>query len=214
LNDSMATAKPQIRSAFPTPICIHYLPVAMEVNAELRPLVLERMQAGGGNPENGMGWHSQDDFESWGGLGAQTLFRMLKELADAMTGTRAGGRVTLEWNIAASAEVRPKAEGVAARTRPGAFWAGVYFVDDGYGKSDDEALGGECEVKDPRGSLPPDLPPHLGFRIPGGATTGMSELIRPKSGMILMHPGWVARGERPFTSAGPRVVVEFELSLP
>ncbi|HEY1963228.1 MAG TPA: hypothetical protein VGG69_12470, partial [Rhizomicrobium sp.] len=95
-----------------------------------------------------------------------------------------------------------------------AFWAGAYFVDDGYGKSDDETLGGECEVKDPRGTLPADLPPHLGFRVPGGATVGMSELIRPKSGMILMHPGWVSRGERPFSAPGPRIVIEFELSLP
>lgn len=210
----MATPKPQIRSAFPTPICVHYLPVAVEVNAELRPMIVERMQAAGASPDNGVGWRSAPDFESWGSIGAPALFRMLRELADAMTGTRAGGRVALEWNIAAYAEVRQKEQAVAAETRPGAFWAGVYFVDDGYGKSDDEALGGECEVNDPRGSLPAHLPPHLGFRIPGGATAGMSELIRPKSGMILMHPGWVARGERAFTAPGPRIVIEFELSLP
>ncbi|HEY1963197.1 MAG TPA: hypothetical protein VGG69_12315, partial [Rhizomicrobium sp.] len=162
----MATPKPQIRSAFPTPICVHYLPVAVEVNAELRPLVVERMQTAGAIPENGTGWRSQPDLESWGTIGAPALFRMLRELADGMTSTRAGGRVSLEWNIAAFAEVRRKEEGLAASTHPGAFWAGAYFVDDGYGKSDDETLGGECEVKDPRGTLPADLPPHLGFRVP------------------------------------------------
>lgn len=209
----MATSKPQIRSAFPTPICVHYLPVAIDVNAELRPLVLERMQSTGANLDSA-NWRSAPDFESWGGLGAQTLFRMLRDLADGMTCTRAGGRVALEWNIVACADVRQKDGAVPAVTHPGAFWAGVYFVDDGYGKSDDETLGGECEVKDPRGSLPADLPPHLGFRVPGGATVGMSELIRPKSGMILMHPGWVAGGERSFTAPGPRVTVAFELSLP
>jgi hypothetical protein len=209
----MATPKPQIRSAFPTPICVHYLPVAVEVNAELRPLVLERMQAAGINPESA-NWRSPPDFQNWGGLGAQTLFRMLRELADAMTSTRAGGRVALEWSTAAFAEVQQRNEALPAAPRPGAFWAGVYFVDDGYAKSDDETLGGECEVKDPRGSLPAEVPPHLGFRVPGGGTVGMSELIRPKSGMILMHPGWVSRGERPFTAPGPRITIEFELSLP
>ena len=208
----MATPKPQIRSAFPSPVCIHYLPVATEVNAELRPLIMERMQAGGPG-ENG-GWRSPNDFESWGGGAAQTLFRMLRELADGMTATRAGGRVALEWATTACAEVRPKGEAVSPTTRPEVFWAGVYLVDDGYGKSDDESLGGECELFDPRGSLSASLPPHLGFRIPGGATAGTSELIRPKSGLILIHPGWMSRGERASQGQGQRVTIEFELALP
>jgi hypothetical protein len=208
----MATPKPQIRSAFATPICVHFLPVATEVNAELRPLIIERMQASG-TPE-GIGWRSEPDFESWGGLGAQTLFRMLRELADSMTATRAGGRVSFPWIAAACADVRHKGEAYESGRRAGAFWAGVYFVDDGYAKSDDESLGGECELLDPRGYLPGYMPPHLGFRIPGGTTAGMSEIIRPQSGMIVMHPGWMTRGERRFEGAGQRVSIEFELALP
>lgn len=207
----MATPKPQIRSAFPTPVCVHYLPVAAEVNAELRPLVLDRMQASGATEETG--WRSSDEIAGWGGGAAQTLFRMLRELADNMTGTRVGGRVALEWTVAAHAEVRRKGAAVAPATRPEAFWAGVYFVDDGY-RSDDENLGGECELLDPRGALLAGLAPHLGFRIPGGATAGMSELIRPKSGMILMHPGWMSRGERASQGQGQRIAIGFQLALP
>jgi hypothetical protein len=207
----MATPKPQIRGTFPTPVCIHYLPVATEVNAELRPLVSERMQASGASEE--AGWRSPDDFAQWGGGAAQTLFRMLRELADNMTGTRVGGRVNLDWTIGALAEVRPKGGAVAPAPRSDAFWAGIYFVDDGYGRSDDENLGGECELLDPRGALSASFPPHLGFRIPGGANAGMSELIRPKSGMILMHPGWMSRGERTSQGQGQRVTIEFQLSL-
>ncbi len=208
----MATPKPQIRSAFPTPVCVHYLPVATEVNAELRPLVAERMQANGASED--AGWRSAADFESWGGGATQTLFRMLRELADNMTGTRAGGRVTLDWTISANAEARAKGAALTPAPRPDAFWAGIYFIDDGYGRSDDESLGGECELLDPRGALAESLPQHLGFRIPGGATAGMTELIRPKSGMILMHPGWMSRGERASQGQGQRITVEFQLSLP
>ena len=208
----MPTPKPQIRNAFATPICIHYLPVATEVNAELRPLVLDRMQADTGGTATS--WRSATDFESWGGVSAETLFRMLRELADSLTATRAGGRVSLDWKIGACAEVRQKGESLAVATRPGAFWAGVYVIDDGYAKSDDETLGGECELMDPRGHLSGCLPPHLGFRIPGGATAGMSEIIRPQSGLILMHPGWMARGEREFGGNGQRITIEFELALP
>ena len=41
----MAATKPQIRSMFATPVCLHFLPVAQEANAELRPLILEKAQA-------------------------------------------------------------------------------------------------------------------------------------------------------------------------
>ncbi|MBV8800053.1 MAG: hypothetical protein JO208_09625 [Alphaproteobacteria bacterium] len=208
----MSTPKPQIRSAFATPLCIHYLPVAAEVNAELRPLILETLEKRGERRANG--WCSSADFESWGKLGAQTLFRMLRELGDSMTSTRTGGRVTLQWVSRAWAEVRQKGEAVAPAARPGAFWAGLYVVDDGYGKSDDETLGGECEVMDPRGALSGYFPADLAFRIPGGGTAGMSEVLRPKSGMILMHPGWMVRAERTFSGPGQRMTIEFELALP
>ncbi len=208
----MSTPKPQIRSTFATPLCVHYLPVATEVNAQLRPLILETREKRGESDDSG--WRSPADFENWGGLGAQTLFRMLRELGDSMTATRAGGRVTLQWASNAWAEVRQKGEALAPAARPSAFWAGVYVVDDGYGKSDDETLGGECEVMDPRGALPGYLPPDLAFRIPGGGTAGMSEVLRPKSGLILMHPGWMVRGERTFGGTGQRITVEFELALP
>ncbi len=208
----MATPKPQVRGTFATPVCIHYLPVATEVNGELRPVVLDKMQASGGSLPSGRGWRSDSDFETWGGGGAQTLFRVLRELADSLTATRAGTRVKLDWRIAAAAAVRQKGEHVEVATRINAFWSGIYFIDDGYGKSDDESMGGDCELLDPRGPWPPSLPSNLAFRIPGGATAGMSEIIRPQSGMILLHPGWMPRGERRFEGQGQRVTIEFELN--
>ena len=37
----MATTKPQVRSLFATPLCVHFLPIAPEMNAELRPMIAE-----------------------------------------------------------------------------------------------------------------------------------------------------------------------------
>lgn len=206
----MAASKPQIRSLFSTPISIHYLPVAQEVNPHLRALILERAQPGAG----GQGWTSGPDFESWGGGSAQTLFRVARDLADGMTSTRGGARVALDWKVSAAATVRQKSEYRAFAAQPGAFWSGVYFVDDGYAKSDDDALGGECELADPRGPLPVMVAPHLGFRIPGGLTAGNPEAIRPQSGMIILHPSWLARGERRYEGAHQRVMIEFDLTPP
>lgn len=210
----MATPKPQIRSLFATPVCVHFLPIAQEVNAELRPLIVQKMEAGTGAIVQGQGWHSEPDFEAWGGGHAQTLFRVLRELANSATATRGGGRVSLEWDVTACATLRQTGDFVVRAARPGSYWSGIYFVDDGYAKSDDETLGGECELVDPRGPMPAILAPHLAFRIPGGGTAGQFEPIRPQTGMILLYPSWVARGERRYDGTGQRATIEFDLALP
>lgn len=210
----MSSNKPQIRSLFPTPVCVHYLPIAQELNAALRPLVLARMQDSGTEPTRGQGWRSATDFAEWGGDHAQTLFRVMRELADSVTATRAGGRVSLDWTVQAFAGVRQKGDYLEAGARPGAMWSGVYFVDDGYAKSDDEALGGECELIDPRGAMPAMVAPQYAFRIPGGASAGTSEVIRPATGMFLLYPSWLPRGERLFDGTAQRVSIEFDLTVP
>ena len=209
----MATPKPQIRNMFATPVCVHFLPVAPETNAELRPLIVERASAPGASPRGG-GWRSAADFESWGGGAAQTLFRVARELADNLTATRTGGRISLEWKIAGAAAMRHKGDYVEMAAKPGAYWSGIYFVDDGYGTSDDEQLAGEVELGDPRGALPAMVAPHLAYRIPGGMAAGSTEAIRPQSGMIILHPAWLPRGERRFDGDYPRVTVEFDLMVP
>jgi hypothetical protein len=209
----MATPKPQVKSTFATPSCIHFLPVANEVNVDLRALITQRFSAAGGVSQE-QGWSSEKDIESWGGNAGQTLFRVLRELADSMTATRAGGRISLDWKIAASGHVRQRGEHRTLSASPGAFWSGVYFVDDGYNKSDDPALGGEVELADPRGALPAMVAPQLAFRIPGGGSAGQTETIRPSSGMIVLHPSWQPRGERRYSGDGQRVTIEFDLLPP
>lgn len=206
----MATIKPQIRGIFPTPVAVHYLPVAQDVNQSLRPLIVERAQAG----LRGQGWRSEPDFAAWGGEAVQTLFRVARDLADSLTVTAKGARVQLNWKIEACAGVRQKGDYCEFAARPGAYWSGVYYVDDGYAKSDDPNLGGECELADPRGALPVMLAPQLTFRIPGGASAGATEIFRPQSGMILLHPSWLERGERRHDSDHARVTVEFDLTPP
>lgn len=201
----MATPKPQIRAMFATPVAVHFLPVAAETNSVLRPLISERLKGASG---------TEAGFESWGGNDAETMFRMVREVADGMTSNRSGGRVDIAWKIEASANLVLPGEAQGAAARPGAVWSGVYLVDDGYQKSDDESLGGDYELADPRGVLPSMVAPDLGFRLPGGLTAGGVEIIRPATGMILLYPSWLARGMRRFNGKAPRVVVSFDLKLP
>ena len=207
----MPPTKPQIHSLFATPLCVHYLPVALEMNAALKPLITAKTE---GVRATAQGTTVPEDFRAFGNHHAETLFTVITDLADGMTASRTGGRVKTEWKIAARAVARGKGEQREMTARPGIFWAGVYFVDDGYAKSDDEALGGQVELGDPRGPVPGMLAPTLAFRLPGGQNGGFSETIRPQSGMILLHPGWLPRGERPYEGDGQRLVIEFDLSAP
>jgi hypothetical protein len=209
----MATSKPQIRSLFATPVAVHFLPIAVEVNAELKPLILDKAQSNGAITR-GEGWRSATDFASWGGNHAETLFRVVRDLANSLTATRTGARLTLEWAISAAAAMRQKGEYQEMTARPGAFWSGIYYVDDGYAKLDDEKLGGECELSDPRGPLPAMVSPNFAFRMPGGLTAGQSEIIRPQSGMIILHPSWLPRGEKMHDGPAQRLTIEFALAAP
>src|SRR5579864_8480220 len=114
----MATPKPQIRSLFATPICQHFHPIATEANAELRPVIIERAQADGGAVP-GLGWKYAPDFESWGGAHAEHLLRVVRELADGLTASRAGTRVTIDWKIATVAAVRQNGDCQELAARPG-----------------------------------------------------------------------------------------------
>jgi hypothetical protein len=207
----MPPTKPQIHSLFATPLCVHFVPVAVEMNAELKPLILARTKD---MPTRGQGAYAKEDFRHWGNHHAETLLAVATDIADSLTASRSGARVKTEWKIAARAACRIKGEYQEMMARPGAFWSGVYFADDGYAKSDDEALGGQCELGDPRGPLPAMVAPHLSFRMPGGQSAGFAEIIRPQSGMVLLHPGWQPRGERRYEGDGQRLVIEFELSAP
>ena len=206
----MVASKPQIRSMFVTPVCVHFHPVAQEANAELRPLILERAEAGG-STDRDSGWHSAADFESWSGVQGQTLFRMLRDLADSLTVARSGARAPIEWAITAAAAIREKGHYREISARPGTYWSGVYYVDDGYHKSDDESLGGEYELADPRGVLPNMIAPQYGFRMPGNQAAPFRETIRPQTGMIILHPSWLPCGERRFDGPDKRITVEFDL---
>jgi hypothetical protein len=209
----MATPKPQIRTLFATPVCVHFLPIANEANTELRPLIMERMQ-GNGSTLRGQGWRSESGFESWGGAHGETLARVVRDLADSLTATRGGARVTLDWKMQGVAAVRQPGEYQEVAARHGSFWSGIYYVDDGYQKSDDANLGGECEISDPRGPLPAMVAPQYAFRMQGGLTAGQTETIRPATGMIILHPSWLARGERRYDGQGQRVTIEFDLVVP
>ena len=76
------------------------------------------------------------------------------------------GYFAVTWGANMWANINRSGHGNEFHSHPGAYWSGVYYVDDG-GIAADPSLGGELEFMDPRGPLPAMNAPHLGRRHAG-----------------------------------------------
>src|SRR6185503_17580539 len=198
---------------FPTPLVIATMPDAAALNAELKSIILAREAANESvQRSNHGGWQSSWDLHEWGGAPMQKVLAFGRAIAEQVTVDRAGQRHDLRWSVNCWANVNRQGHGNEFHTHPGAFWSASYYVDDG-GIDADPALGGEFEIQDPRGVAPAMYAPLLAFAMPGGQSAGASELIRPKSGMLVMFPAWLSHGVRPYKGAGVRISVALNLSL-
>jgi len=203
----------EMRHLFPTPIITALIQEASAINAELREKILAREAQDPGQQHSNLGgWQSAPDFQAWSGQAGGRLLRAAVELANRHTVNRQGQPVRVEWNIGCWANVNRRSHGNEFHTHPGAFWSGVYYVEDGgTGRSQD--LGGEFEIQDPRGVAPVMYAPLLTIAGPAGPSMGASELLRPRSGMMVLFPSWLQHGVRPYLGDSLRISVAFNLNL-
>src|SRR5262249_46580948 len=114
------------------------------------------------------------------------------------------------WRANMWANINRSGHGNEFHWHRGAYWSGVYYVDDG-GIDADEALGGELELMDPRGPVPTMIAPHLGFAMPGGLSSTWR--VRPKAGRLVMFPAWLMHQVRPYRGTSQRISIAFNLTL-
>ncbi len=203
----------QLRTYFPTPVAVATLADSAALNAELARIILERERANPGVQHSNLGgWQSSWDFAEWGGAAGRIVIDTARALADKLTADRAGKPVGVAWRVNAWANVNRGGHANEFHSHPGAYWSASYYVDDG-GCDADPALGGEFEIQDPRGVAPAMYAPLLAFAMPGGQSAGGNELIRPKSGTLVMFPAWLGHGVRPYKGAGARISIALNLSL-
>ena len=181
----------EIVPLFATPLVVHDVPDAAALNVDLRRVIEEREKSHPGKQaSNEGGWQSTWDMERWGGVPA------LKLLAIARM-----------W-----ANINRSGHGNLAHTHPGAFWSGVYYVDDG-GIAADPSLGGALEFMDPRGAAPVMYAPHLGFAMKGGLSGGANEVLQPKAGRMVLFPSWLLHQVRHYRGTAERISIAFNLNL-
>ncbi|MBM3644037.1 MAG: hypothetical protein FJX02_06820 [Alphaproteobacteria bacterium] len=211
----MSTVPPAYQTVplFPTPVLLVDVPDAERANGEWRRVLLERERSQPSQSHSTLGgWQSTWDVDRWAGAQALALLALARNIAQQATRARDGSAVTPVWRTNMWANINRSGHGNEFHSHPGAFWSGVYYVDDG-GIAADPSLGGELEFMDPRRPGPAMYAPQLAFAIPGGLSVGANETVQPRAGRLVMFPAWLLHQVRPYRGTAARISVAFNLSL-
>jgi uncharacterized protein (TIGR02466 family) len=210
---------PQIVPLFATPLVMFDVPDAAVLNKELRAVIEEREKSHPSTRKTNVGgWQSSVDMDRWGGPPAIKLLAYARSVANRMTTDIEGktgngpypGHFAVTWLGSMWANINRDGHRNEFHSHPGAFWSGVYYVDDG-GIGADPSLGGELEFMDPRGPLPVMNAPHL--RFAGGLTAGTTEKLQPKAGRMVIFPAWLLHQVRPYHGTAERISIAFNLAV-
>jgi len=211
----MSTVPPAYQTVplFPTPVLLVDVPDAERANGEWRRVLLERERSQPSQSHSTLGGRQSTwDVDRWAGAQALALLALARNIAQQATPARDGSAVTPVWRTNMWANINRSGHGNEFHSHPGAFWSGVYYVDDG-GIAADPSLGGELEFMDPRGPGPAMYAPQLAFAIPGGLSVGANETVQPRAGRLVMFPAWLLHQVRPYRGTAARISVAFNLSL-
>ena len=199
---------------FPTPLVSARLIGHEALNAELVQTILGRQAVERGvKVSNVDGWHSTE-FLSWCGPAGVAVMQAARQIVDRMTLMEADDELVpaeVNWRVSAWANVSVEGDGNRAHGHPGAFWSGIYWVDDG-GAFEDPASGGMLELADPRGIMPEMSAPHLHFAVKDCLSAGRGEVVTPQAGTMILFPSWLIHSVTRFRGDRPRISVAFNFS--
>jgi len=214
MEDPFQAGSLSVAGLFQTPLAAVTLAGHETLNAALAERILARRQQDPGVVASNIGgWHSAE-FQSWSGPPGAQLLGAARQLVDRLTLTDTPGglaRSAINWRVTAWANVSGAGDGNRSHGHPGAFWSGVYWVDDG-GADADETLGGLFEMTDPRGLLPVMYAPNLRYAIAECDDAGAARTLTPKAGMMILFPSWLSHAVTPYRGTKPRISVAFNFS--
>ncbi|ABC63137.1 2OG-Fe(II) oxygenase family protein [Erythrobacter litoralis] len=203
----------ETRRLFSTPFVIDELQSAAGIAALRQAIEAEHARDGQGvSISNIGGWHSNTRMLEWGGEAARALAYKSMTMADAITQDAKSSQASrFGWVPEMWANVSSKGHANQYHFHPGSFWSAVAYIDDGYGGSDDPALGGELQLLDPRMPMVRMTAPDLRMLDADGKPQQNEISIHPKTGMIVMFPSWLQHAVRPFHGSGTRISIAINL---
>jgi uncharacterized protein (TIGR02466 family) len=196
---------------FPTPVVHFEVPDAAALNVDLKAAIEKQEKTDTGTEHSNYGgWQSSWNMDKWGGAAAIKLLAYGRNSASRVTCNRQGQPVAITWKANMWANINRTGHGNEFHSHPGAYWSGVYYVDDG-GITADSSLGGELEFLDPRGPVPLMNAPHL--RMSGSLSAGATEKVVPKAGRMVIFPAWLLHQVRPYRGNAERISIAFNLTV-
>ncbi len=200
---------------FPTPLMTARLAGHETLNPALSATILTREAFDGGIIVSNLGgWHS-NEFLDWCGPNGEAVITAARQIVDRMTLMEVDDELVtaeVDWRVTAWANVSRAGHANRAHAHAGAFWSGIYWVDDG-GAAYDPALGGLLEFADPRGVAPEMYAPQLRCAVKDCLSAGRAEVVTPAAGTMVLFPAWLMHSVTPYRGDRPRISVAFNFFL-
>jgi len=194
---------------FSTPLFVYDVPNVEDMNCEIgERLRAEAQTSPGVRRANVGGWHSPPDLA----LRPDPCYRaMMKMIVDHVGATHS--KIVSAMALAPSPPWRFAAQAWAVVMRNGdytiahdhgeAHWSTSYYVDAGDADLDRTPDSGALAVLDPRRS---------GRPIPG-LESGSTFTIRPRTGVLVVFPGWLQHYVHPYRGTRPRIAIACNVTM-
>lgn len=156
-------------------------------------LLAERGVDPGLKVSNYGGWHSKPDLA----LRPDPAFQAMLQMIVHHVGL-AGGPPDARYQLHGWAMILDAGDYVVPHEHADAHWSTVFYLDGG----DADGDAGAITFVDPR---------RIASRLPGDP--GPSFTVRPRTGLLLVFPGWVEHFVHPYRGTRPRISVAVNLRL-
>ena len=190
-----------------TPILKRLLPDTTQVNMQLKEMVLMRAESSPTvHKSNEGGWHSDEDFLSWGGPAIAQLQQWIVQGFQDLTTAMSGGepyKGKLELNAWANLNRCGNYNNI--HTHPACVWSGVYYVEVGDPPTEKRPKSGAIEFFDPRAGAEMIAMPGMPF--------SQQKLVHPSSGQMIMFPSWLKHLVHPYWGEQERISIAFNVRL-
>lgn len=190
-------------SLFTTPVFVLELPDVADATAELATrLTAEAASHPGIQRSNVGGWHSVPDLTLRRDACYQTVIgRIVGAVRDAGAALTTAPRAPVRYGAQAWAMVMRPGDSVMVHDHADAHWSTAYYVDAGDAPPD--GLAGALAFVDPRRS---------GRALPG-LDAGATFHVRPRTGMLVIFPGWLQHYVHPYRGTRPRIAISCNVAV-
>jgi uncharacterized protein (TIGR02466 family) len=196
---------------FTTPVVVHALEGMDDVNRELTERLLAESAATPGFVRSNVGgWHSVPDLsqrkEGCYRALMETIVRHVRVTFNEVAGAAGMDPGSLQFRFAVHAWAMVMRDGdyTILHDHADSHWSTAYYVDAGDADADAHPASGLLAFVDPR---------RAGSAIAGVDLFPSTFTVRPRTGSLVVFPGWLQHYVHPYRGARPRICVSANLHM-